>query len=68
MLNQTNPSIREDFAASQIDLDLLAYQKNPRVMPSSLSKLLPWRQFLQAAFNQKLLVWRDSILQNSDTA
>ena len=41
MLNQTNPSIREDFAASQIDLDLLAYQKNPRVMPSSLSKLLP---------------------------
>jgi hypothetical protein len=27
MLNQTNPSIREDFAASQIDLDLLAYQK-----------------------------------------
>ena len=28
-------SIREDFAASQINLDLLSYQKNPRVMPSS---------------------------------
>ena len=64
MLNQTNPSIREDFAASQIDLNLLAYQKGYAIY--SLSKLLPWRQFLQAALNQKELVWRDSILQNSD--
>ena len=39
MLDQTNTSIREDFAASQINLDLLSYQKNPRVMPSSLRKL-----------------------------
>ena len=34
MLGETNTSIREDFAASQINLDLLSYQKNPRVMPS----------------------------------
>ena len=27
MLDQTNTSIREDFAASQINLDLLSYQK-----------------------------------------
>ena len=39
MLDQTNTSIREDFPASQINLDLLSYQKNPRVMPSSLIKL-----------------------------
>ena len=35
MLDQTNTSIREDFAGSQLNLDLLSYQKNPRVMPSS---------------------------------
>ena len=35
MLGETNNSIREDFAASQTNLDLLSYQKNPRVMPSS---------------------------------
>ncbi len=39
MLDQTNTSIRENFAASQINLDLLSYQKNPRVMPSNLRKL-----------------------------
>ena len=42
MLDQTNTSIREDFAANQINLDLLSYQKNPRVfrvMPSSLRQL-----------------------------
>ena len=50
--------IRDDFAASQINLDFLSYQKNPRVMPSILRKLF------DAALNQKeLLVWRDSILQ-----
>ena len=32
-------SIREDFTASHINLDLLSYQKNPRVMSSSLRKL-----------------------------
>ena len=36
MLDQSNTSIREDFAASQINLDLLSYQKNPRVMQSTL--------------------------------
>ena len=35
MVGETNTSIREDFAASQTNLDLLSYQKNPRVMPSS---------------------------------
>ena len=35
MLDQTNTSIREDFPASQINLDLHSYQKNPSVMPSS---------------------------------
>ena len=39
MLDQTNTSIKEDFASSQINLDLLSYQKNPKVMPSSLRKL-----------------------------
>ena len=39
MLDQTNTSIREDFAANQINLDLLSYQKNPRVMLSSLKKI-----------------------------
>ena len=68
MLDQTNASIRENFAASQINFDLLSYQKNPRVMQSSLRKLFEaWSLFLQAALNQKeLLVWQDSILQNSD--
>ena len=67
-LNATNASIRENFAASQINFDLLSYQKNPRVMQSSLRKLFEaWSLFLQAASNQKeLLVWQDSILQNSD--
>ena len=32
--------MREDFAASPINLDLLSYQKNPRVMPFSLGKLV----------------------------
>ena len=45
MLDQTNTSLREDFAARQMNLDLLSYQKNPRVMPSSL------RQFFLAALN-----------------
>ena len=40
MLDQTNTSIREDFPASQINLDLLSYKKNPRVMPSSLRKFV----------------------------
>ena len=55
MLDQTN----KEFAASQINVDLLSYQKDPRVMPSTLRQLLmPWRQFLQAVLNQKeLLVW-----------
>ena len=35
MLDQTNTSTTEDFAACQINLDLLSFQKNPRVMPSS---------------------------------
>ena len=39
MLDQINASIRENFAASQINFDLLSYQKNPRVMQSSLRKL-----------------------------
>ena len=38
--NQTNTLLREDFAGSQINLDLLSYQKNPRVMQSTL-----WRLF-----------------------
>ena len=45
MLDQINTSTTEDFAACQINLDLLSYQKNPRVMPSSL------RQFFLAALN-----------------
>ena len=43
MLNQTNTLLREDFAGSQINLDLLSYQKNPRVIPSSLRQL-DWRE------------------------
>ena len=40
MLDQINTSISEDFVASQINLDLLSYQKNPRVMPSRIGKLV----------------------------
>ena len=39
MLNQTNTSLREDFSASQMSSDLLSYQKNSRVMQSTLTKL-----------------------------
>ena len=39
MLDPANTSLREDFAASQINLDLLSYQKNPIIMPSSLKKI-----------------------------
>ena len=35
--DQIITSIREDLTANQIDL--LSYQKNPRIMPSSLRKL-----------------------------
>ena len=40
MLDQINASIRENIAASQINFDLLSYQKNPRVMQSSLRKFV----------------------------
>ena len=39
MLGQTNTSISEEFAASQINLDLLSYEKNPKVMLFSIRKL-----------------------------
>ena len=39
MLDLTNASISDDFAASQMSSDLLSYQKNSRVMQSTLTKL-----------------------------
>ena len=38
ILDQTNASIRDDFVESQNNLDLLSYQKNPRLMQYTLRK------------------------------
>ena len=60
MLDQTNTSIRENFVASQINLNLLSYQKNYLVL----------RQLFEALETSSIESERTytiSILQSSDS-
>ena len=63
MLDQPNTSIKIIFCSKSNRHRFTFLSK--RILLENYLK--PWRQLLQAALNQKeLLVWRDSILQNSD--